>query len=286
MATRYRNICFTVNNWKKEELEALLEGVKNTIFNYIIVAEEVGKEGTPHLQGYAELLVQQRLNAIKKIPGLERAHIEQRHGTQEQAIEYCQKKDTPEDKIHERGNPKKPGQREDLNNLKKKILEGTSVDDIVMDDPVYYHQYGRTMEKMEDIALRKKFRTWMTEGIWLWGPTGVGKSHKAFENFNPDTHYVLNFNDNGWWDGYTGQEIVIFNEFRGQLTFSELLELCDKWPKTVQRRARQPAPFLAKKIIITSSSKPEEIYKNILTENERLDQLLRRFKVIEVSRRS
>ena len=37
----------------------------------------------------------------------------------------------------------------------------THADEIVCEDPEQYHQYGRTLHKLEDIALRKKHRTWM-----------------------------------------------------------------------------------------------------------------------------
>ena len=67
-----------------------------------------------------------------------------------------------------------------------------------MTNPEAYHQYGpRTLTKVEDIALRSKFRTEMTTCEWLSGPTGVGKSHRAFQGFTPDTHYVWKLNDGG-----------------------------------------------------------------------------------------
>jgi hypothetical protein len=41
--------------------------------------------------------------------------------------------------------------------------------------------------------------------------------------------------------------------------FSELLlDLVDRWPKTVKIRNREPRPFLAKTLLITSSMTPEE----------------------------
>jgi len=127
-----------------------------------------------------------------------------------------------------------------------------------------FHQYGRTMDRLEDIALRQKFRTMMTRAYWYTGPSMAGKSHKVFENYSPDTHYVkpLGEADCKWWDGYTGQETVIFNEFRGQIPFAEMLDLMDKWPKTVSRRGRAPVPFLAKTILIASIRMPRDVYVN------------------------
>jgi hypothetical protein len=86
-----------------------------------------------------------------------------------------------------------------------------------------YHQYGRTLHKIEDIVLRTKYRSWMTTCTWYYGPTATGKSHRAFEGFNPITDYVW-ADDNGWQDGYTGQPRVIINDFRGDIIkYNELL---------------------------------------------------------------
>lgn len=164
-------------------------------------------------------------------------------------------------------------------------MSGTKVEDILMNDPITYHKYGRTIEKIEDVVNRKKFRTWMTECKWYYGPTGVGKSRKVLENYDPDTHYIHNLNDKGWWNGYVGQPIVIFNEFRGQIAFSELLDLVDWHPKTVCVRGRQPVPFLAKTILITSSKSPYEIYTKSMLDGDNIDQLERRVTIIKMEQK-
>jgi len=125
--------------------------------------------------------------------------------------------------------------------------------------------------------MRKVFRTEMTTCEWLTGPSGSGKSHKAFEGYNPDTHYKWKY-DNGWQDDYRQQPIVIINEFRGQIKYSDLLELIDKFPCEVRRRNRTPLPFTSKHIIITSVLSPQEVYCN-LAQNDSLQQLLRRIKI-------
>jgi len=122
----------------------------------------------------------------------------------------------------------------------------------------------------------------MTEGIWYIGETGAGKSHKAFEGYSPETHYVYPY-DNDWCDGYMQQETMIINEFRGQIPYSRLLELVDKWPAALRRRGREPMPFLSKRIIVTSKMHPRDVYKN-LSEHDTLDQLIRRFKIFEVGK--
>ena len=176
----------------------------------------------------------------------------------------------------------KQGQRLDLKAITDDILgHKITVDEITIEKPNLYHQYGRTFNKIQEIANRKKFRNWMTEGIWYYGETGAGKSHLAYEGYNPETHYILNLNDNGFWNGYTGQPIVIINEFRGQIPYGELLDLVDKWPKTVKIKCEAPQPLLAKKIIITSPLAPEDIFVNRFAQ-DKLAQLMRRFKIYHV----
>lgn len=177
------------------------------------------------------------------------------------------------------GDPPKQGKRTDLDAIKDSILSGeTTTDDIMMDSPMVYHQYGRTLDKLEDLRMSKVYRTEMTTCDWYCGSTGIGKSHWAFKNFHPDTHYVLP-NDKGWWDNYKQQETVIINDFRGSIPYNELLQMIDKWPYQVKRRGRAPLPFTSKRVIITSSLCPEEVYHNREKEDS-IEQLLRRVKVI------
>lgn len=274
MEQKSRHHCFTINNYKPDhETEQILKLKGAT---YYVFGKEVGASGTPHLQGYVHWRTPRAFRAVcNYIKGW---HIEPTKGTNTQAIEYAKK----DGDWIEWGDPPKQGDRGDLKAIKDSIVEGKKVDEIIMENPIMFHQYGRTLNKIEDLTMRKKFRTEMTQGIWFWGPTGVGKSHNAFKDFTPETHYVLNINDNGWWEGYTQQDTVIINEFRGQIPYGELLDLLDKWPKTVKRRCREPVPFTSKVVIITSSKSPEECYHGIVL-NDSLEQLLRRLKVINLT---
>lgn len=220
------------------------------------------------------------LNKFGKMFGKIHCHVSPTRGDIPANEAYCGK----EAELSKVGNEPKQGMRGDIDEAVKKIIDGEiTPDDICEENPLFFHMYGRTFDRAQAIGLRKKFRTWMTEGVWYTGPSGCGKSHVCFENYDPKTHYIKNLNED-WWDGYMGQPIVIINEFRGQIRFSELLDLVDKWPKTVKWRSRESVPFLAKKVIITSIKHPTDCYENIL--DEPWAQFDRRFKIVKLKPRS
>lgn len=212
-------------------------------------------------------------NVSKLVGG--KNHVEPMMGNVRQNKEYCAK----EGVYTEYGEKPSQGAREDLIVLKEKIEEGTSVEDLLMDDPLLFHQYGRTLTKIEEVVNRKIHREWMTKGIWIHGPTGTGKTERAFQDYSPETHYVFRANDRGWWEDYTGQETVIIDDFRGEIQYAELLRIVDKYPMTMPRRGRSGVPLLAKTVIITSSKRPEDVYTN-LSAKDSLDQLRRRFEIV------
>lgn len=80
------NWCFTLNNYTEEEYEQL---VNYNGYNYLVIGREIGKEGTPHLQGYIQLKKKMRLTGVKKINN--RAHWEISKGTPEENKKYCSK---------------------------------------------------------------------------------------------------------------------------------------------------------------------------------------------------
>lgn len=81
--------CFTLNNYTETELSDFLHWSENC--SYVVVGEEFGENGTPHLQGFFILKRRRRLTQVKLIPGLARAHLEVARGTNAQASDYCKK---------------------------------------------------------------------------------------------------------------------------------------------------------------------------------------------------
>lgn len=272
---------FCITQWNlKTDYEKIIE--KNQI-RYIAYGEETcPTTGRKHHQLFcyfwkARTTGARNLKKIGAMWGEVHCNVEPMRGKITENEAYCSK----ESKLIEMGEKPSPGARGDLDETKQMILDGSlTADQVLEDNPQMYHQYGRTIEKLEILSLRKKWRTEMTKGIWYHGGTGIGKSHKAFEGYNPSTHYIKNLNED-WWDGYKGQPTVILNEFRGQIRFSELLDLCDKWPKTVKWRGKESVPFLAREVIITSIFSPKDCYANLVGD-EPWEQFERRFRIVDL----
>lgn len=296
--SKCRAFCFTINNYTDEVVEAL----HNYECKYLVFGKEIGVLGTPHLQGYVEHKDALTFTAFNKRLGMKKggvyARCAKRLGTPKEAAGYCKKGekestegydeffDEPADDWDgfEKGKISEQGTRTDIQEVIDDISAGKCTpDDICLNDAGFYHMYGRTCNKAYDILKRKLFRSWMTEGTWIYGPTGVGKSHEAFAGFAPDTHYIWSVKEK--LQTYKGQETIIINDFRGELDYAYLLQLIDKWPMYIPYKGEEPFPLLAKKVIITSSLPPEKVYVNRVKE-DKLDQLMRRIKVIELTERS
>lgn len=256
----YRHWCFTSYDEVKYDISWM---------KYLIVGKETcPSTGRKHNQCHVYTEKPIRFTGIKKkLPG---CHIEPSIDP-DKSIQYCMK----EGSFQEFGSKPSQGKRTDLISIKDKIVSGVSLNTIVMEDPMAYHQYGRTMTKIEDIINSQKKRDFRPEVYWIYGPTGTGKSHSVYSK--ETDLYVKCFNDDKWWDGYSFQEAVLLDDYRGEMKYNDFLQFTDKYQYTVPRRGRAPIAMMAKRIYITSAKKPEEVY---LDNSDNIDQLLRRIKEI------
>lgn len=269
---------FTWNNWKPENLEKLKSWFEGNGGKWYVVGKEhAPTTGTPHLQGAVYFKSAKTRSAITKGVGTGGRWFGMR-GTCQQCLDYCTKEDKD---AAVWGEMPQQGERTDLNKLRDRIVAGEKVDDIILAEPVVGYKYGRPAREMETIVRRQAWRKWKTELIWYWGPTGTGKSWHCFQGYSPETHYLKNGSDK-WWGGYSGQDIVVINDFRGAIEFDELLRLNDHWPHNVSVKFQEDRPFVSKKILISSSLHPEEVYRNRAA-NDKLVQFCRRAEIVHLT---
>lgn len=256
--------------------------------SYLVYEKETcPTSGRLHWQIYMELHNPHTLGGVKRL--FDRTiHCQGRRGTPKQAADYCKKNilgwdggppQNLSEPFREHGALSRQGERTDLRLLRDQLNAGErTVQQIRQEDPMIFHLYGRTLQALEDDANGQRHRTTATTIVWIWGPTGTGKSHAAFSGEFGAPVYKHKYTD-GWWDHYNGQPVVLFDDFRGQIRFDELLRLADRWPETVSRRGRAPVPFVSHTIVITSPLPPREVYTNLRT-GDSIDQLLRRIREI------
>lgn len=265
---------FTLNNYTDAEIKMMHAWQAEV--NRMVVAREVGESGTPHLQGRITFKRSYRLGGLKKL--CSRAHWEPTKAAQD--FLYCMKEGS--DVIINVDN-RRQGTRTDLKRLRDEIASGEmNAKKIREDNPMVYHQYGRTIDKIEDDKKSELIRTWQTQGVWYWGPTGTGKSHKAFEGLKREDYYVWNQKEE--FQDYDGQEVVIIDDFRGSIDYNFLLVMIDKHDNCrVKRKGRPAIPFVAKKVIITSCMPPEKVYCKQNEKDDSIKQLLRRINVVHLA---
>lgn len=252
--------------------------------------EECPDTGRMHWQGAVCFKNAKTLKAAKRAVG-GNPHMQTMKGTWEHQVAYIKGPFEDGDKKKEENETyeclpdedaiPRQGKRTDLKKMAEEIMEGKSVDEMCVENPMAFHQYGRTLSRLEDIRNNRKKRNFMTKGIWLWGPTGTGKSWAAHHNYGDDK-WVMPKDDHGWCDTYEGQEVVIIDDFRAHLKYDALLTLVDENEHVLSRRGRQPRQFVSKIVVITCSMPPEELY-NHRRDMDDIAQLRRRFVVIQMN---
>jgi len=247
-----RNWCFTVNN-PGSQLTPEEDGWGVHI-SFVTWQLETGENGTEHFQGYLECIGKKSLRQLKDLPGLETAHLERRRGTQQQAISYCQKVDTRVEGPWVWGEPKEQGKRSDLLDMKRQIDEEaaplTQLWDNNFGSMIRYH---RSFKEYKRIKTPK--RDWTPTILVIIGPSGIGKSQLARQLF-PNAYWKPN---SKWWDDYDNQTDVIWDEFKGQYPFQDLLRVLDSTPLSVETKGASVS-YVAECICFTSNFHPSEWY--------------------------
>lgn len=280
--TQARRWCFTWNNYPTNYKDYL----PNLKYSYIIAGEEIGKTGTPHIQGYVEFKSPKRLGTlVKAVNGV---HWIKCRGSAEQNKNYCHKGEQSHEEfeslgvkgpnygknaiVYEDGDPGKQGNRSDLDAIKTEIDNGMSMLSIAQDNFGDYVRYHKGFEKyryLVNAEAAKKIRDVNVE--YWWGDTGTGKTYTAFTE-NPDAFMISEGVTGFWWTGYEGQKTIIMDEFRGNVPACQLLRILDIYP--VQLSVHGGYVWCAAtKIIITSNVDFEELYKNV---DQRTKEALRR----------
>jgi len=227
---------------------------------FICQLEECPETKRIHWQGYVEFKNVKTRKQAQKIIGDEKCHIEKRLGSREQAREYCMKSKTqlkPPIEIGEFG--KGQGKRTDLEKVVELVKSETTLKKIMEECPIEYIKYNRGIEKLKNGLTQKKMRKVKT--YFLWGKSGIGKTHYVYEKYGIENVYMVNFQKGTttWFDGYNGEEVIMIDDYYGEISYGTLLKICDKYPYNAPIKGG----FVNaewKRVYITSNDPPETWY--------------------------
>lgn len=117
--------------------------------------------------------------------------------------------------------------------LLEKIKDGMTNMEIIEDSPEF-------LFKLRDIDIvrtnylsekySKEFRD--VKPVFIFGSTETYKTSYVYNRFeSKDIFRIYNYqNLNSLWDGYSGQKVILFDEFNGQIPIELMLILTDKFP--------------------------------------------------------
>jgi len=182
---------------------------------------------------------QMSFSTLKTLTGFRRAHLERMNGKPEDSRAYCSKQDLHPFEI---GTLPSPGKRNDLQVVATRILEGATIRDVALDADVgavavvKFHK-GLTVLR----SLSRPDRTDFPKIFWIFGPTGTGKTKCSFlsgSSLAPGGADDVWISSGGlrWFDGYDGQHVAIFDDFRAKhvTSFAFFLRLLDRYPVSVE----------------------------------------------------
>lgn len=241
--TQSRKWQLTINNpvqygLHRDAVRELLAGMKSVA--YWCASDEIGENNTYHTHIFLYGRSGIRFSTIKK--NFPPAHMEMARGTCQQNMEYVSKTGKWEkDKKHETCVPdtfeewgempvERQGKRSDYDDLYDMIKSGMSDNDILEQGAEYMaclDMIGRTRQIVKQKSFEDVFR--QLDIVYIWGDTGTGKTRGVMEkhgyaNVYRVTDYLHPF------DGYSGQDVILFDEFRSDLPLKDMLKYLDGYP--------------------------------------------------------
>lgn len=238
--------------------------------------ESAPTTGQLHLQFYVQLKPNcpKRLSELKKLPDGVTVHWQSCKGSDSANFDYCSK----DGNYMEFGERREadPGLREANRwDRARRLAEIGNFDAI--ESQLFIQHYSSFRSIARDTQRPPPNLDGPADlqvGLWIYGPSGCGKSRHA-RTENPGAYLKL---ANKWWDGYTGQDVVLLEDFDVEhACLGHHLKIwADRYgfPLEVKGSYGVARP---KRFIVTSNYHPREIWGD---KPGTLEPILRRFELM------
>jgi hypothetical protein len=108
---------------------------------------------------------------------------------------------------------------------------------------------------------------------YIHGPAGSGKTSATLDLYGRRDVFMADLGSAFPFDGYSGEEVLLLDDFRSSIIFNDLLRILDRYPLRVNVKGSHSWACWTK-VIMSANIPLTEQYPNL---SERKDPLLRRF---------
>ena len=240
---------------------------------YYCMADETASTGTyhTHLFFYAPSPV--RFTTIKnRFPT---AHIEKAYGTVQENRAYIRKEgrwadtDKAETSVPETFEewgevpPERSEKHPEMFRLVQNIRDGLTTTEIIDDNPAMAFRV-RDIDLLRQTLTAEKYavENRPLQVSYLYGASGAGKTRSIYSIHDPRSIYrVTNYRATKGisFDGYHGQDVLVFEEFSSQIPIEDMLNYLDIYPLSLPARYNDKTACYTK-VYITSNSPLENQY--------------------------
>lgn len=280
----------TINNpqekgYSHDFIRKILDRFKGCV--YWCMSDEVGKEtGTYHTHVFICCSGAVRFSTMQK--RFQGAHLEVCKGTAAENRDYVFKlgkyAGTLKEETRQYGTQEefgelpveRQGQRNDIVDLYDMIKGGYSDYQILEINPQYMLSLDK-IERVRQAVLEERYKKqWRDLNVvYIYGETGSGKTRSVMDLFGYDKVYRITDYEHPF-DGYKGQDIVIFEEFRSNLKITEMLNLLDGYPCVLRCRYANKIACFTKVFIISNIELSEQYTELQKVQPRTWDAFLRR----------
>lgn len=243
---------------------------------YYCMADEIANTGTYHTHIYLFTHSPVRFSTLKN--RLPTAHMEKAYGSSRENRDYITKSgkwaDTDKAETSVAGTffefGELPTEAEEkspvMHQLLQSVKEGMTNAEIIERTPsMAFHIRDIDVLRQTLLAERYAMENRKIEVTYLYGSTGAGKTWSIFERHDPRSIYrVTNYRAarGASFDGYHGQDVLVFEEFHSQIPVEDMLNYLDIYPLSLPARYSDRVACYTK-VYFTSNIPLEGQYQDI-----------------------
>ncbi len=266
----------TINNFNDIglDVDTVKEKLNLMSLNYWCLGQEIGHQnGTHHMHVFLYSTSPIRFKTLQR--KFEGAHIENCLGTCKENRDYIlkqgkfantEKADTVIPGTFEEWG-EIPANEEDLEKSNRKrvldlITDGKSNKEIINELPSeIYH-----LDEFNDIRQQMLFEDYKVKPrsldvTYIYGKSGTGKTSYILKKYGfKDVCRITSYPSNMRFDGYDGQNVIVFEEFSSQIPLKDMLNYLDIYPLELPARYHNRIACY-KKVFITSNESLNDQYK-------------------------